>query len=90
MCYLAQHLTTMNKNRKLFIIHIIIKCRVINGDKMKKIKSLIITTIFLVSLLIVINPVSAASHHVYPGDSIQTAVNNASSGDTIYVHGGDL
>jgi len=55
---------------------------------MKKIKSLIITAMFLISLLIVINPVSAANWHVYPGDSIQTAITNASGDDTIYVHAG--
>jgi len=43
---------------------------------------------FLISLLVVINPVSAAVHHVYSGQSIQTAINSASSGDTIYVHAG--
>jgi len=55
---------------------------------MKKIKSLIIAIMFLVSLVAVINPVSAADWHVYPGDSIQTAITNASGDDTIYVHAG--
>jgi len=55
---------------------------------MRKIKGGIITTMFLISLLVVINPVSAAVHHVYSGQSIQTAINSASSGDTIYVHAG--
>jgi len=55
---------------------------------MKKVKSLIIATMFLISLLIVINPVSATDWHVYPGTPIQTAINNAGDGDTIYVHAG--
>jgi len=55
---------------------------------MKKIRSLIIVVMFLVSLLVAINPVSAAVHHVYSGQSIQAAINNASSGDTIIVHDG--
>jgi len=57
---------------------------------MKRIKSLIIATMFLMSLLAVINPVSAAVHHVYPGSGtpIQDAINSASDGDTIYVHAG--
>jgi len=56
---------------------------------MKKIKSLIIAMMFLISLLIVINPVSAADINV-PGDysTIQAAINSASSGDTIYFHAG--
>jgi len=55
---------------------------------MKKLKGGIIATMFLVSLFAVINPVSAAVWHVYSGESIQTAIDNASSGDTIYVHAG--
>jgi len=55
---------------------------------MRKIQGGVITTVLLVSLLIVLNSVSAADCHVYSGQSIQTAINNASSGDTIYVHAG--
>jgi len=55
---------------------------------MKDVKGGIIAIVLLVSLLAVVNPVRAAVWHVYPGDSIQTAVGNASSGDTIYVHAG--
>jgi len=55
---------------------------------MKDVKGGIIAIVLLISLLAVVNPVRAAVWHVYPGDSIQSAVNNASSGDTIYVHAG--
>ncbi|RLB68074.1 MAG: hypothetical protein DRH04_07185, partial [Deltaproteobacteria bacterium] len=31
-------------------------------------------------------PAMAADHHVYGGDSVQTVINGATAGDTIYVH----
>jgi len=55
---------------------------------MKSVKGGIMAIVLLMSLLAVVSPVRAAVWHVYPGDSIQSAVNNASSGDTIYVHAG--
>lgn len=39
-------------------------------------------------LLFYYNPIDATTQHVYPGDSIQTAINNAGTGDTILVHTG--
>ncbi|HOT85598.1 MAG TPA: right-handed parallel beta-helix repeat-containing protein [Methanofastidiosum sp.] len=55
---------------------------------MKKIKSLILGILLLVSMLIVINPVSAATVTINPGGSIQTAIDSASPGDTILVNPG--
>jgi parallel beta-helix repeat protein len=55
---------------------------------MRRIQGGIIIGIFLVSLIVAIIPVSAATHHVYSGESIQTAITNANPGDTIYVHAG--
>ena len=55
---------------------------------MKKMKSIIIMGILVLSILIVISPVSAATHHVYPGDDIEAIIGSATSGDTIYVHAG--
>ncbi|KYK36523.1 MAG: hypothetical protein AYK18_11440 [Theionarchaea archaeon DG-70] len=43
----------------------------------------------LVPVLLIItywHPAGAATWHVNPGDSIQAAINNASAGDTIFVH----
>jgi len=58
---------------------------------MNKIKSIIIMGILLVSVLIVLNPVSAATYHVYESDEWQVlhdTIQNAPSGSTIYVHAG--
>ena len=55
---------------------------------MNKIKSMIIMSILLVSILMVLSPVSAATFNVYPGDDIEAIIEGASSGDTIYVHAG--
>lgn len=55
---------------------------------MNKIKSIIIMSILLVSIFIVLSPVSAATYHVYPGDDIEAIIEGATSGDTIYVHAG--
>lgn len=45
-------------------------------------------SILLVSIFIVLSPVSAATYNVYPGDDIEAIIEGASSGDTIYVHAG--
>lgn len=55
---------------------------------MKKIKSIIITALLVVSVFILISPVSAATYHVYPGNDIRAIIQGASAGDTIYVHAG--
>lgn len=57
---------------------------------MKKIESVIIEMLLLVSILTVINPVSAATIVVNPGvgTPIQDAINAANAGDTILVNDG--
>jgi nitrous oxidase accessory protein NosD len=57
---------------------------------MKKFNSIILGAIFLVSLLELINPVSAATIVVNPGigTPIQDAINAANAGDTILVNAG--
>jgi len=55
---------------------------------MNKMKSILIMSILLLSVLIVISPVSADTYNVYPGDDIEAIIEGASSGDTIYVHAG--
>ena len=55
---------------------------------MNKIKGILISTLLLLSILTIIAPVSAGTIHVYPGDNIATKLNNAVSGDTVYVHAG--
>lgn len=55
---------------------------------MNKIKSILIIFTLLVSVLIVISPVAAATYNVNPGDDIESIIEGASSGDTIYVHAG--
>jgi len=55
---------------------------------MNKMKSILIMGIILVSIFIVISPVSAATYNVYPGDDIEAIIEGASPGDTIYVHAG--
>jgi len=52
--------------------------------KMKK--KMIVCTLFLFLCMITINSISAANVTVNPGSSIQNAVNNANSGDTIIVN----
>jgi parallel beta-helix repeat protein len=47
---------------------------------------LLSTSVFCIRLAV--NANSAATLHVYPGDSIQQAVNSAQTGDTIFVHAG--
>ena len=56
---------------------------------MRKMKGGMLAISLFVSLVITIVPVSAADIHV-PGDyaTISTAITNANSGDTIYVHAG--
>jgi len=56
--------------------------------KMKRLKSIPLGILLLVSMLIVINPVSAATITINPGGSIQTAIDSASPGDTILVNPG--
>jgi hypothetical protein len=55
---------------------------------MNKMKSILIMTILLVSTFMILNPVSAATYHAYPGDDIEAIIEAASTGDTIYVHAG--
>lgn len=55
---------------------------------MNKIKGMLISALLLLSLLAIISPVSAATYHVYSGDDIESIIQGASSGDTIYVHAG--
>ena len=55
---------------------------------MNKIKSILIMSILVLSVLIVISPVSAATYNVYPGNDIEAIIQGATSGDTIYVHAG--
>lgn len=55
---------------------------------MKKVLSIILIFIILVTFLIFLNPISAGTIHVYPGDDIVAIVGAAASGDTIYVHAG--
>ena len=55
---------------------------------MKKIKSAIVGILLVVSLLIVINPISAATVTISPGVEIQAAIDAANPGDTILVNPG--
>ncbi len=55
---------------------------------MNKIKSILIMIILVLSVLIVISPVSAATYNVYPGDDIKAIIEGANSGDTVYIHAG--
>jgi hypothetical protein len=56
---------------------------------MKRVLSSIVLALGCVSLLMVAaQPASAATIDVFPGDSIQAAVNKADPGDTIIVHAG--
>jgi len=51
-------------------------------------KVLLVALIFATWAFISVGSASAAEWHVYPGQSIQTAINNAGVDDTIYVHSG--
>jgi hypothetical protein len=55
---------------------------------MNKIKGILVSTLLLLSLLTIIAPVSAGTIHVYPGDDLESKINSASSGDTVYIHAG--
>jgi len=55
---------------------------------MKKIKSITIGILLVVSFFAIFDPVSAATVTIDPGGSIQTAVDSASPGDTILVNPG--
>lgn len=56
---------------------------------MKKIKSIIIGILLIISILAIINPVSAATINVNPGTgTLQDAVASASSGDTLFLNPG--
>ena len=56
---------------------------------MKKLISIAVAAALLVTIAVT-TPVSASvGIHVYPGDSIQAAVDAASPGDTIIVHKGE-
>jgi len=56
----------------------------------RKIASILVITLFLFSIITLIKPsyASPADIHVYPGESIQEAINSASPHDTIIVHEG--
>jgi parallel beta-helix repeat protein len=49
---------------------------------------IIAAILILTALTSSVGIAGAAEWHVYPGESIQDAINNASAGDTIYVHAG--
>lgn len=56
-----------------------------------KLIGLLVVTVLLFSMLFIWSGNNVSAHeeiHVYPGDSIQEAVDDASDGDTIYVHTG--
>ncbi|MHC1635626.1 MAG: right-handed parallel beta-helix repeat-containing protein [Candidatus Methanospirareceae archaeon] len=53
-----------------------------------KIKAFAIILTFLAIVAFTSSAGAATTWHVYPGDSIQDAVNNANNGDIIYVHAG--
>ena len=58
---------------------------------MKKLTSLLISGILFLSILIMINPVSADVYNVYESDGwlvLHNTIQNAPSGSTIYVHAG--
>ncbi|NPV49610.1 MAG: hypothetical protein HPY60_00225 [Candidatus Methanofastidiosum sp.] len=55
---------------------------------MKKLTSLIISGLLLLSILIMVNPILGATHHIYPGDDIESIIEGAGAGDTIYIHAG--
>jgi len=55
---------------------------------MNKIKSAIIPLILITAFFIVSTYVSASTINISPGQSIQTAINNANSGDTIVLSSG--
>jgi hypothetical protein len=55
---------------------------------MKKISSIIMVFIILGAFLTFLNPLSAGTIHVYPGDDIVAIIGAAESGDTVYVHSG--
>jgi hypothetical protein len=44
--------------------------------------------IIITMSVVCVGCVSAATHHVNPGESIQAAINNATAGDTIFVYSG--
>ncbi len=55
---------------------------------MKKLTSILIVFIILGAFLFILNPVSAGTIHIYPGDDIVAKIGAAESGDTVYVHAG--
>jgi len=58
---------------------------------MNKIKSIILMALLIVSIFMVLSPVSAATYNVYESDGWQVlhdTIQNAPSGSTIYVHAG--
>ena len=56
-------------------------------DLVRKLGSLLVITT-IVFVLVISSEGTTVQWHVYPGDSIQKAIDNASLGDTIYVHAG--
>jgi hypothetical protein len=51
-------------------------------------KVLLLALILVLGVFGSVGCASAVERHVYPGQSIQAAINNAGIGDTIYVHAG--
>jgi nitrous oxidase accessory protein len=51
-------------------------------------RALLVALIFATWAFVSVGSASAADKHVYPGQSIQTAINSAGIGDTIYVYAG--
>ncbi|MDD5680745.1 MAG: hypothetical protein PHI59_05855, partial [Candidatus Omnitrophica bacterium] len=47
-----------------------------------------VSFLFLLLVAVLINPVHAATIEVHPGESIQNAINQAVSGDTVFVFSG--
>ena len=48
----------------------------------------IVCVIALLGAMMMVTPASATTWHVYEGESIQAALDNASDGDTVFVHAG--
>lgn len=54
----------------------------------KKLVPLSLIAFLLISITLLVIPTKADVHEVWPGESIQAAINSASNGDIIFVHSG--